>query len=427
MSKITINIHNFRAIEQASIELEDITVVTGVNASGKSTISRLLFYAGYYSNHYEELLVSRLTQRLLPFSFFLHQNLYLLSDESKGQLSNIPRYSITIFIEEDAKIIINGIREFYNNGAQVKGIDRERLGKALGKKISDRSAFLSGLDDLENQIVEIYSEFYKQLKERPIGFFTPRLNQLFRTEELDLLQKISVAEGGVEVVGARRKSMGLFTSLNRFFYIDTPMVANMQGNQDILHWNQLLDIFSDKTPPSPLENEALELSRNLGKIMGGDLVFPNNNIGVNRNQPIYFQDSDGNQFSLPEVASGIKSFAILQILLMRGLLNDRTLLIIDEPEAHLHPQWVVEYAKLIVELNRKLGVRFLLASHSTDMIQALSVKSTTKGLADTLKFYLAEQEEHHRYKFTDTEGNIEPIFKVFNKSIDSIDQLLDQE
>lgn len=425
MNKITININDFRAISDASIDIEEITVVTGVNASGKSTISRLLYYTGYYSNHYDELIDSRLNNRLLPYSFFLHQNLYLLPEESRNQLSYIPRFSIIAIDEDDAKIIVNGIREFYNRGEQVKATDRERLGKALGRKIHNRQAFLRGLDDLEDQIATIYSEFRKQLKERPVGFFTPRLNLLFRTEDPDLLQKISVLDGTSEVVDARRKSMGQFMDLNRFFYIDTPMVANVQSSHDLLHWQQLINIFTDKALPNPLGGELFEVSETVGKIMGGDLVFPDNTTGVNRNQPIYFLDREGNQFPLSEVASGIKSFAILQILLKRGLLDDRTLLIIDEPEAHLHPQWVVEYAKLIIQLNRDLGVRFLIATHSTEMVQALSIMCDTDGLANKYRFYLAEQDEHRRYRFIDTKGDIEPIFKVFNKSIDSIDQLLD--
>ena len=35
-------------------------------------------------------------------------------------------------------------------------------------------------------------------------------------------------------------------------------------------------------------------------------------------------------------------------------------MIIDEPEAHLHPQWIVEYARLIVLLHKKLVLNFLL-------------------------------------------------------------------
>ena len=67
----------------------------------------------------------------------------------------------------------------------------------------------------------------------------------------------------------------------------------------------------------------------------------------------------------------VKSFSILQLLLKNGFLQKDTLLIIDEPEAHLHPQWIVEYARMIVLLHKEIGVKFFVASHSTDMILSL--------------------------------------------------------
>lgn len=41
MVGLRLKLKNFRAIADADIELADLTVLTGVNASGKSTIARL--------------------------------------------------------------------------------------------------------------------------------------------------------------------------------------------------------------------------------------------------------------------------------------------------------------------------------------------------------------------------------------------------
>ena len=56
MDKLQIHISNFRAIEDAQIALNGITVLTGLNATGKSTISRMMYYAGHYASHYRELI-----------------------------------------------------------------------------------------------------------------------------------------------------------------------------------------------------------------------------------------------------------------------------------------------------------------------------------------------------------------------------------
>ena len=49
MSKLQIQISNFRAIQEARIDLNGITVLTGLNATGKSTIGRMMYYTGYLS------------------------------------------------------------------------------------------------------------------------------------------------------------------------------------------------------------------------------------------------------------------------------------------------------------------------------------------------------------------------------------------
>lgn len=101
-----------------------------------------------------------------------------------------------------------------------------------------------------------------------------------------------------------------------------------------------------------------------------------------------------------------------------------TLLIIDEPEAHLHPQWIVEYARMIVLLHKEIGVKFFVASHSTDMISAIRCIAAKEEVQDKLNFYLAEDSEGTPYEYTyrDLGLDIDPIFKSFNKSLDKIDE-----
>lgn len=129
---------------------------------------------------------------------------------------------------------------------------------------------------------------------------------------------------------------------------------------------------------------------------------------------------NGQTFDLFKCATGIKSFSILQLLLKNGTLGKNTLLIIDEPEAHLHPQWIVEYARMVLLLYRNLGVKFLIASHSTDFVGAMKEIAAATGIEE-LNFYLAEEAENMQYKYQDLGDDVEPIFASFNKSYDKLD------
>ena len=135
-----------------------------------------------------------------------------------------------------------------------------------------------------------------------------------------------------------------------------------------------------------------------------------------------YKRDDGLVIDLLDSATGIKSFSLLQMLLRNGVLSENTLLIIDEPEAHLHPQWIVEYARIIIMLYKKIGVKFFIASHSTDFVSAIKYISEKQRVSKAVSFYLAEEDlnKSFSYNYKSIGTDIEPIFASFNKSLDKI-------
>ena len=55
----------------------------------------------------------------------------------------------------------------------------------------------------------------------------------------------------------------------------------------------------------------------------------------------------------------------------QGELNEKTLLILDEPEAHLNPEWKNEFAEVIALLVKELGVKVPLTTHSARFVMAI--------------------------------------------------------
>lgn len=438
MDKLQIHISNFRAIEDAQIALNGITVLTGLNATGKSTISRMMYYAGHYAIHYKELIDDRLNSRLEEITLYLLQYLDLLPDDERMLFifKGYRRFSHKPFEEEDAYLMINTLQKHYESGAQVKSLDRERLGKVLGKQFKNRQAFFKGLEELKEVIEGVYEFYRKLLKDRPPIFLRDKLNELFNTSKETLMKSISVREGTEEIVGPSRKDVGVFTSFDRVFYIDSPMIANFSGDFPLgvldQNWEELIQFFYDGRTRSLSESEQ-RVADLLAGITQGQVVLPSKNQdGVMRTRKILFTESSGESYAIKEVATGIKSFALIQSLLQKGLLTERTLLIIDEPEAHLHPQWTVEYARIITTLHRELGVRFLLATHSPRLVQSLSLfASEEEETAKSLLFYMSKPTETTpvRYRFrelTEEEG-IEPIFRCFNTAYDVMNKYIAEE
>ena len=67
--------------------------------------------------------------------------------------------------------------------------------------------------------------------------------------------------------------------------------------------------------------------------------------------------------------------------------RDTTMLILDEPEAHLHPKWQNAFAEIIVLLVKELNVNVLLTTHSSNFMLALDAYMRKYEIAEKTNFY----------------------------------------
>ena len=130
----------------------------------------------------------------------------------------------------------------------------------------------------------------------------------------------------------------------------------------------------------------------------------------------YYFERDNKKISLLNTATGIKYFGIFQVLSQNNYLNKDEILILDEPEVHLHPKWQLEMAKIIVELVKN-GVKIVVNSHSPYMIEALKRYSDKENLQDKTNFYLAEDGYIHKIE----ESNSLTLEKIFEKLSEPFD------
>ena len=127
------------------------------------------------------------------------------------------------------------------------------------------------------------------------------------------------------------------------------------------------------------DNEKIKID--IMSIINGN--FQENSLGD------FVFKKDKENIELINTAMGIKYFGILQVLSDKNHFYDGQILILDEPEVHLHPKWQLKLAELIVTLVKK-GVKILVNSHSPYMIEALQRYSEKAQLEDKTNFYLAQ-------------------------------------
>ena len=157
---------------------------------------------------------------------------------------------------------------------------------------------------------------------------------------------------------------------------------------------------------------------NISRITGGNFTVKTDILG---SKEIHFEHRNGLDIELEKAATGLNAFAYLQLLLKNGYLDDETLLLIDEPEAHLHPQWIVEFARILVNIHKVLGVKIMIASHNPDMVSAIQSIARKEGVEDFTNFYLAVKDNNsfqYQYKWLGTD--VSEIFRSFNIALSRI-------
>ena len=121
-----------------------------------------------------------------------------------------------------------------------------------------------------------------------------------------------------------------------------------------------------------------------------------------------------NDISIPavSVASGIKSFGVLLRLLQTDNISTSKMLVLDEPEIHLHPEWQINFCKFIVELVSE-GIPIVVSSHSPYFIQGLRYFAAAKGIEKEVTYYMAEQNpETNLSTFNDVTNDLNKVFTL---------------
>ena len=127
-----------------------------------------------------------------------------------------------------------------------------------------------------------------------------------------------------------------------------------------------------------------------------------------------YYEMKGGKISVSSLAAGLKTYVIIKRLIDNGYLTKKSLLIIDEPEVHLHPQWQMNFAEILVLLQKEVGISVVLTTHSPYFLQAIEVYSKKHGIANKTHFYLAKRDEEGAV-LKSVDDNIEETYKMLAK------------
>lgn len=186
-----------------------------------------------------------------------------------------------------------------------------------------------------------------------------------------------------------------YSSLDQFTveYIDDPYVIDRLSDYsfrtlDIYFENHREALKNDlKKEMKPLLREMIN-EKNTENVLDFEQIDEavNGRVFYDREKRkyVYKQPNKSETLNVENVSSGVKSLLILKTLLLNGSINKDSLLVLDEPEVHLHPEWQLLFSRLVISIQKKLGVKILVTTHSPYFLNAIEILSKKMKLIQNI-------------------------------------------
>lgn len=433
MSNYTFKLSNYHAIENAEITLDGITVLAGENGSGKSTISRWLYYLIRGTNEYEMFVekealseIRLMLDSIRRASMAIDDENGIRSSQTRQVLNEIWSVGIESYQEKFNAIVDSFIDSLFEelSSRRYPNSALRRLSSIFQFELTKDDNIDSVLNRISFQLHRDYQEILlhsiEQKKRRDTSSLTKVVRNIASPGD-GWPNEMSLSEDRLPLINKRGFREPVM--LNRAIYYGT------QRTISSLEYDSEFDKLLRRSLAGST-NMLGAIRMRIQNIINGTITYEDESTLLMDEPGLYYhRKTDNLRIPLKQAATGITSFAYLLQLLNNGYLQKDTLLIIDEPEAHLHPQWIVEYAKLLVLLNKKIDIKILISSHNPDMVSAIQSIAKKEGVIDTVHFYVAQKqsEDSSRYTYKDLGTEIGDIFESFNIALSRIQMYGEQE
>jgi len=414
-----LSVENFARIGSAEILAGGITVIAGENNTGKSTIGKILFslfnsmndiqnrileqrkievqkVCEDIINSYDRRVISRVIPRRMAAEIIEIYNLEIDENEKYKIIEQeweerIARYTDEISAKEIIHLIIQKVKEILS--------------------VSE-----------ENILLEVFTRYFNNM-------FNNQINSLIQKESEAKLE-LEIKDKKIHLSFKNDKCIEFNTEIlfaNKAIFIDNPFIINKLGSyerldvtdnflKNLIEENENRDIM-DGIIQSVLAKEKLEeINKVVQEVVGGDILRKEDG------KYYLLQDNFKEPVSINNLSAGLKSFVLIKMLLEKGILKEKDVLILDEPEIHLHPKWQVVYAQLIVLLQKQFDLSIVVTTHSPYFLDAVDLYSIKYGLDKKVNFYLSSM-DNDSISMELVTGQIDKIYKKMATPIQALDTL----
>ena len=396
-----LSIRNVGKIKAAEIAFDGITVICGNNNTGKSTVGKILFSIFNTlcnaDKKIEQVQRREITKIVAKFELPLEENFSLRNSFVSDFFSYLKRL-------DNTGILYNDVLRFLENYSDISHKSE------LAAEVADKMRIPK--NQLLNEYIFRYfnSIFNNQIRNLTVD------NRANSKVELGLKGK----KNSIQFYQKKCVLSQKMPIIHPAYYIDNPFVLNhlntiyplqfLEGND--LDKNVVRAILDSKREQS--DDKMSDIFDSVGNKEKLEEVYSvlrkaySGKTAIKDNQYVYHEGTT--DIYLQNISTGLKSFALIERLLESGKLKQQDVLILDEPEIHLHPEWQLIYAEMIVVLQKTFDLTILVTTHSPYFLEALEVYTKKHGVANKTRIYLAEN-DNNNFDINEVTQNTESIYK----------------
>ena len=408
-----LSIRNVGKLKEADVEINGITVITGENDTGKSTVGKVLWSV---FNSFFEIKKQIRTDKISSILEELRRVSSIQDIRNNLVHSSIVEYDLDLndFLKQLEKKL-----EVLNDGRGLDDESKDELKDTL-EKIKKRINLSD--DEIMKKITQI--NFNKE--------FNSQINNLNFLEEGNIDLKIKNKNINLIISDDKIQIKDFFSLYENVMLLDNPRIIDNLAENIILSANKIFSIIenlhnskfismlrNDKSSTATdniLNEEKLsKIEEKLNKIVDGK--FLKKDFGV-----YFYRNKSGKEINIKNLSTGFKVFSIIKLLIQNNQLRENGTIILDEPEIHLHPEWQLKFAELIVLLQKEFSMHILLTTHSPYFVSAIEVFSEKYKIDDKCKYYVAENKGNSGV-IKDITGNTNIIFKKMARPFQDLENI----
>ncbi|MEZ7622939.1 MULTISPECIES: AAA family ATPase [Streptococcus] len=423
-----LKINNVAELENIALKIDGLTIIAGENNTGKSTINKCLYAAFNSLNSLSEHVF---TDKINSFLTDLKEELISNADGDDYR----ERYFISKIIDNGS--FVEEIKRL-SLAAEINDINNF-IRTYLSKEIIKRKLTIP-IDNLNKEVFNI--EPYLRINNDEIK--KKIATKMFQSEFNGTINNIhddtSIAEIILEIkdyTTSYKIQLNHVTEItnNLSLELQAVYVDNLYPLDNVMnvshkrlfekgHRTALIDSFfnfydNNITSEILKENRLKKIFSIINDIAKGYIIFDGIS-GIRYRE----SETDGAEkaLSFSNISDGLKTFILLKELILNKTLKDNGTIIFDEPEIHLHPEWQIKLAELIVLIQKEYGMHIVLTTHSPYFLYALEVFSTKYGISEKTNYYYTQRKQG-KITVENIGKNLEIIYSVLNKPFQTIEDL----